>query len=68
MSCEGPTKSLKLAELSDLIETQRQEQMELTSALLEELDYSDSKHIKRLYNYNLARLREKLEIRDDQVE
>jgi hypothetical protein len=40
----------------------------LTTETLENLNYCDDKHIKRLYNYQMARLREKSEMRDDTLQ
>ena len=50
------------------LERLRQDQQAFTAETLESLNFATQKHLKRLYNYQLAREREKAEIRDDSVQ
>jgi hypothetical protein len=55
----------KQTELKQKLERLRADMHLLTSETLEHIDFADSKHIKKLYNYQLASMREKKEIQEE---
>ena len=58
-------KDIRTSDFKQQLERFRADQFLLTTKTLQNLDYIDTKHIKKLYNYSLNVLREKDETQDD---
>jgi hypothetical protein len=65
LAYESAFKTIKETDLKIKIERLRHDHHLVTSDMLKDVDFADNKHIKQLYNYSLARMREKNEMRDD---